>query len=545
MRVKPALLWALGVAVFTQAVAADDWEDCQKLSPAPASLINKGCTAVLASKNTLTEKQVIAYINRSRTWYWPQKAKGIEDATRAIDLSPALPAAYAARCEAITENADKQPALEAALPDCSRAIELNPNDASGYLARSKYYKRLSYYYGHENDIELAAADRQRAGELLPHDSDYYRQEAIWLHVYRHDPKGAIAALTKAIELNRNDADAYALRATNFLETGELDNAIADFTRALEIAPEAINAHLLRGKAYLARHEYDRAIEDFELELRHPQKNYIHGNPYFLRTEAYMRQGSYSQAITAAAAAFQAEPSEFTKHSWVMAYNAAGKYAEALALLDQGGAGTSSAGIPHMERRLDAMEYLAMGDTHRNMGEYKAALADYDNALTQVGVDEEAYFGRGVTALILEDYPKAIGDFTQAEQHAAETCAKFFRRPQPSALQCGIRATVFGHLARLKQADSSTAEFEAKVGLLVITAWPRPVLDLYLGKTSPEALLASAVTHDDKCEAAFYAGEWLLLHAKPDEAVFRQMESGCGKGTAEYAVAQAELKKLQH
>ncbi len=529
---KPILIAAFSLGL-AQAAAADDWEDCLKGSP--PSAVNKGCTAVLADPATPADKRITAYINRSKSWLWPNRAKGIEDAARAIELNPARPAAYAARCEASVENAEKLPDLEAALPDCNRAIELNPKDPSGYLARSRYYTRLSYYYGHQDDIERAAADRQRAGEFVPHDDYYYQQEGTWLHVYKHDNNGAIAAFTKAIELNKNNASAYWRRANCYSDTSELEKAIEDFTRALEIDPEILDAHVLRGKIYLAKHQYDLAIQDFSLELRHPQKNYIYGNPYTLRAVAYMKKGSYSQAIGDREAAFRAEPSEYTLYALAMAYNANGEFDKALAL--------------HKRAPMEYQEYLAMASTHRNMGAYTLAMADYDGALKQVDIDDDAFYGRGVTLFIMGEFTEAVADFSQAEQRANEFNKKNFNKSQLPIVKRGVQshAIIFGYLAQLKLGDAQAAEFEAKAGQLQIAKWPKPVLDLYLGKTGPEAVLAAATTHDSRCEAHFYTGEWYLLHSslKEAEASFALMASGCNKGTAEYAVAQAELKKLRH
>ena len=128
---KLALLAALSLG-FAQTAAADDWEDCTK---SPSFLVvAKACTAVLNNADTLPDKRVIAYIKRSKASHLPyQTPKAIEDATSAIELNPALPEAYAARCEAYALNAifqfhkeDERRNLELALPDCNRAIELNP-----------------------------------------------------------------------------------------------------------------------------------------------------------------------------------------------------------------------------------------------------------------------------------------------------------------------------------------------------------------------------------------------------------------------------------
>ena len=85
----------------------------------------------------------------------------------------------------------------------------------------------------------------------------------------------------------------------------------------------------------------------------------------------------------------------------------------------------------------------------------------------------------------------------------------------------------------------------------MTAWPAPVVRLYLGQLTPEALLAAADNPDAKtkanqlCEANFYIGEWDLQQGKKDDAtaLFRSAAADCPKDFIEREGAEAELKAL--
>jgi lipoprotein NlpI len=85
----------------------------------------------------------------------------------------------------------------------------------------------------------------------------------------------------------------------------------------------------------------------------------------------------------------------------------------------------------------------------------------------------------------------------------------------------------------------------------MTKWPAPVIGLYLGQITPEAVLAAADDPDvstkksQVCEANFFTGELALQRGSKDEAVhlFRLAAAECGKNTHVLAHANAELKAL--
>ncbi len=85
----------------------------------------------------------------------------------------------------------------------------------------------------------------------------------------------------------------------------------------------------------------------------------------------------------------------------------------------------------------------------------------------------------------------------------------------------------------------------------MTKWPAPVIRLYLGQMTPEALLAAAddpVANKQKgqiCEANFYTGEVALQRGDKDEAtrLFKLAADGCPKNFVEWSGANAELKAL--
>ena len=85
----------------------------------------------------------------------------------------------------------------------------------------------------------------------------------------------------------------------------------------------------------------------------------------------------------------------------------------------------------------------------------------------------------------------------------------------------------------------------------MTWWPAPVIRLYLGQLTPEALLAAADVANPRakqgrvCEANFFTGELALQQGNADEAkrLFALAAADCPKDFDAYAGATAELKVL--
>ena len=96
--------------------------------------------------------------------------------------------------------------------------------------------------------------------------------------------------------------------------------------------------------------------------------------------------------------------------------------------------------------------------------------------------------------------------------------------------------------------SRLAEATAQIDM---TKWPAPVIRLYLGQMTPEAVFAAAADLDpfkqksQVCEANFFNGELALQQGRKDEAtrLFGIAAEGCPKDSFQLTAANAELKAL--
>lgn len=99
---------------------------------------------------------------------------------------------------------------------------------------------------------------------------------------------AIAAFTKAIELDPQYADAYNRRGVAYNWNKDNDAAIADFTRAIELTPKRVQLYLNRGSIYFVEQKrYELAVADFTRAIELDPKNDFF---YWMRARIYDAAG---------------------------------------------------------------------------------------------------------------------------------------------------------------------------------------------------------------------------------------------------------------
>ena len=219
-------------------------------------------------------------------------------------------------------------------------------------------------------------------------------------------------------------------------------------------------------------------------------------------------------------------------------------------------------------RLDpknANAYIYRGWAHDDKDQYDLAIADETEALRLDPKQAATHNNRGSAYVDKQDFATAIADFTQAIQLAPKYAAAYRNRAR-AYLYTGKPANALADITQANAIDPKNAHgalwldiiaqrnnvasrLSDVVAQLDMTAWPAPVIRMFLGQMTPAAVLAAAddtdpvVKNDQLCDANFYSAEFALRSDAKDEAVrlFRLAVSSCPHGLDEWDAAKGELK----
>jgi tetratricopeptide (TPR) repeat protein len=346
---------------------------------------------------------------------------------RALEKNPHLAQAYRGRAMALERLGDYDGALAA----CQQAIKLEPEKASeSLLTRSSAYVKLGksgeavadlsqliclypnetiYYrsradaYKNLNRIEDALADLDYIVEKLDK-ADFltYSQRSV-IHFESQNFEAAIADFEAMLAIADTPENmrypAYQLMGAAYREIGRYDEGIAAATLMIELSPNTVLGYSSRGLCFLKKDIFDKALSDYQraLELE-PDNSY-----YEAIATCYFNLGQTSEALDAINKFIPAMPDhapgyrirgliymrlrkrpeaveDFTRYLETYADNALinnniawlksflGLYDEALVHINKA-----------MERADDATVHDTRGQVYWLMGNYEAALADYEQA----------------------------------------------------------------------------------------------------------------------------------------------------------------------
>ena len=114
--------------------------------------------------------------------------------------------------------------------------------------------------------------------------------------------------------------------------------------------------------------------------------------------------------------------------------------------------------------------------------------------------------------------------------------------KPSGI-LSFHAVLFRYLARQRAGEDGTAELASQVA-----KWKDKdsAVELFLGRSSPEATVKAIFTPDQRCETGFYLGQWHLIRGERDAArpYFQQaIATACRRSSPHRIAAGIELKRI--
>lgn len=342
------------------------------------------------------------------------------------------------------------------------------------------------------------------------------------HLIRGDFDKALAAANAALAADPKSFIALFTRANANMGKGSADAAIADYTAALAIEPKFAPALTARGDAYRAKGDFDRALADFTQALAGNPKN---AQALTSRGDLFRAKGDLDRAVADYTQAIAADPEyPMALFSRASTYRSKGDLDKVVE--------DATKGV-----KLDpttSVFLLLRGKAYWAKGDFARAIADATEA-ARVDPDSRAgaLFDRGLYEASSGAPAKAVADLTEA--------AKLDASDPYTALWLDI-------VNKRSKLPSRLSEVTAQMDM---SEWPAPLIRLYLGQTTPDAVIKAAGSDDaavkktQVCEANFFMGELSLGRDAKDEAakLFNAAVADCAKDSNEWAGANAALKTL--
>src|SRR5579863_2572385 len=271
--------------------------------------------------------------------------------------------------------------LQQAIEYFQQAVEADSNYAPAYAGLAESYALMSGYTGvpPKEFIAKARTAAQRAIQLDEQLPEAHAAKAFIAENYDWDWQTAEKEYQRAIQLDPNYATGHHWYAECLALQGRFTEAFPEIERARQLDPLSLIIAADNGAILYFSRQYDRAIEQFhavlEMEPNFPRAQML--------IDAYVQKGLYADALAAAEAWHQRNPTPWT---WTLLAYTSGRSGDrakarlALQQLEQIG----------QRRPLDslafAVAYLGLDDKDKALAWLEKASMQHSSGLTALKVD---------------------------------------------------------------------------------------------------------------------------------------------------------------
>ena len=268
-------------------------------------------------------------IARAATGALQLKLSGANAATREQVTNARAYEAYL-RAQYFTTRGRDKATLDNALAYSEQAIKLDPKYAPAWAVRSYILDTMGDVglIEPETAFRRARDDAERAIELDSNGPSGYLALA-WVQINRDwNWEGAELSLSKAAELQPGSASILRFRSFLAHSQGRLMEAIQFHEQAITLDPLFASSHSYLAFLHYSAGQYDKALASAQKALElNPQKTYDH----FTRGEVFLAQGRLEQSL----AEMEQEPGPYWRLTGeALVYNALGREQDSSAALTQ-------------------------------------------------------------------------------------------------------------------------------------------------------------------------------------------------------------------
>jgi tetratricopeptide (TPR) repeat protein/Tol biopolymer transport system component len=250
-----------------------------------------------------------------------------------------------------------------------------------FLAGDDFLIRNGEIHQNTGDDQDAFEDFDAAVKRFPDNSEsYYKRGRIFFQ--RNQYTEALKDLNQALDLKK-DINYFVTRGIIKIKMGDNQSAIKDLDDALKIDSTDTNANSYLGIAYTQIEKIDLAIPYLKKAVRLNPEDYY--SSYYLGLD-YFEKGQFKEAE--------------------LAFNSAIRYCTA--------------------PKLFPLMYEMRGNTLAKLGNFDAAITDFDSAIKYAQNDPSSYYEKGKVLLEMRRDQEAITILKQAEQLGSRPAADLLR-----------------------------------------------------------------------------------------------------------------------
>ena len=281
--------------------------------------------------------------------------------------------------------------------------------------------------------------------------------------------------------------AHIMRAKAYREKGDLEKTIFDYTVVIKLQPANEYAYRCRGEAHFSNGQFDLAIADLNTAIQLEPGRQY---AYYVRGFVYIAKTDLGLAIEDFSQAIRIDP----------------KYTGA---------------------------YFGRATAYKNSRDYGHAIEDYDRVIELDRGSARALRARGIANLQAGSLGKSVADLSQ------------------SSAQDTNNANTALWLDIARKRNGLPSQLPERTSALDMSKWPAPIIRLFLGEITWEAVVVAADDADPKtkkgqvCEANFFIGELALQNGMREEARrrFELAAADCPKTFSEWQAANVELRAM--
>jgi tetratricopeptide (TPR) repeat protein len=368
--------------------------------------------------------------------------------------------------------------------------------------------------------EYAGAARVFTGCIMKrpdHHYPYMFRALIYAKQGRYQE--ALADSSRAVDLQPEDAKAWANRGTRYRELQQPDKAIADFSRAIECDATFAPIWNDRGATYLDTGQLDKALADLTKAV---QLDATLVFAWHNRGILYAKLGQPAKAIDDYSQAIKLDPTFAA--SWInrgIMYASLGQNDKAIADYTE---------VVKLDGN-SAIAYFNRGIAYAELGQYEQALKEQSKAVELNPKYKKAWYERGLANWKLRRFKEAVADFSQAidldlnnaqywynrgnayadlgqPEKAVADCTQAIKLAPQDAVAWSNRGAAYMSLWQLENAEADLSQ-ALKLDEKLAVAWFNRGTCYYNLKQPEKAIidLSQALKLDEKL-----AGAWLTRAA---------------------------------